>query len=63
MWKYEALCIAVEYVLREEGAGTCNQLSQRIGVNTTHLRLVLRNLVSRGTIKESGRPRIYEFVR
>jgi GTP-sensing pleiotropic transcriptional regulator CodY len=59
MWKYEALCIAVEYVLKNEGPHTYKQLSERIGINLAALGPVLRNMTSSGKIEARGWPKMY----
>jgi hypothetical protein len=59
IWKYEALCIAVEYVLKNEGPHTYKQLSERIGINLAALGPVLRNMTSSGKIEASGWPKMY----
>lgn len=61
-WSYDALRIAVLYVLREEVPHTMDQLCERIGIiKSGNIGPVLRNLDSSGEITFTGWPRLYDI--
>lgn len=59
-WKYEALKIAVLYVLEHESPMTTAQLAERIGVNRTgNIMAILRIGMSSQTLSAAGWPVVY----